>query len=111
MVAINVVNDSIACRDTANKIIYVLPVGDIIVPNAFTPGEGGPNGGAVNPFDRFNNTVFYPVIRKEFVALKFEVFNRWGEPNLPIKYSKCRMGWLCKRITGTSGSIYLQSTG
>ncbi len=91
MVAINVVNDSISCRDTANKIIYVLPVGDIIVPNAFTPGEGGPNGGAVNPFDRFNNTVFYPVIRKEFVALKFEVFNRWGEPI--FQSNTVNVGW------------------
>ncbi len=91
MVAFNVVNDSISCTDTASKVIYVLPVGDIIVPNAFTPGEGGPTGGSVNPFDRFNNTVFYPVIRKEFVALKFEVFNRWGEPI--FQSNTVNVGW------------------
>ncbi|MEQ8562933.1 MAG: gliding motility-associated C-terminal domain-containing protein, partial [Cytophagales bacterium] len=48
-------------------------------------------GGAINPFDRFNNTVFYPVIRKEFVALKFEVFNRWGEPI--FQSNTVNVGW------------------
>jgi gliding motility-associated-like protein len=91
MVAFNTINDTLACTDTATKLIYVLPVGDIIVPNAFTPVEGGPTGGAVNPFDRFNNTVFYPVIRKEFVDLKFEVFNRWGEPI--FQSNTVNVGW------------------
>ena len=91
LIAFNTINDSIACTDTASKFITVQPVGDIIVPNAFTPVEGGPTGGAVNPFDRFNNTVFYPVIRKEFVDLKFEVFNRWGEPI--FQSTTINIGW------------------
>ena len=67
------------CIDTfiLSAAVEALSDGGISIPNAFTPSEGGGNGGLYNG-NETNNDVFHPII---IGADEYElnIFNKWGE--------------------------------
>lgn len=83
LIATNIYN----CSDTAYGLIEV--TGDAIFPTAFTPNQGGSNGGTYNIFS-LTNDVFFPFISgvKEYELM---IFNRWGE--MVFKTNDVNIGW------------------
>ncbi len=83
------VTDVNGCTGSATSIIEILPIYDVVIPNAFTPDPNGGGGGAYDPTDLSNN-VFYPFVRfvKEF---KMRIWNRWGE--LVFETEDVKQGW------------------
>lgn len=84
-----VVTDVNGCTDEATSTIEILPIYDIVIPNAFTPNPNGGGGGTFDPND-LSNDVFYPFVRyvKEF---NMRVWNRWGE--LIFESTDPNVGW------------------
>jgi large repetitive protein len=82
------VTDLNGCTDQATSPVQILPVYDIVIPNAFTPTANG-GGGAYDPND-LSNDVFYPFVRfvKEF---NMRIWNRWGE--LVFESDDVTKGW------------------
>ena len=82
------VADVNGCADSIVHIIQIDPVYEIVIPTAFTPGEGG-NGGFYDPSD-LGNDVFYPFVEHvdEFLM---RIYNRWGE--LIFESTDVRRGW------------------
>lgn len=71
------VRDLNHCEATDHRLINVLPVYDITIPNAFTPSAGSQGGGYYTPGD-LSNDIFYPFV--DYVdQMEFLIFNRWGE--------------------------------
>lgn len=86
------------CFDTlkVENGILVQTACTVVFPNAFTPQESGPHGGACNPFDLDNTTfeVFYPKMDPTMGEMKryeLEIFTRWGE--LIFHSDDPRVGW------------------
>jgi len=77
------------CRDTTFTEIYVVPLHELIIPNAFTPN---PNGGGGGMFDinSIENDVFFPWTDhvSEFEML---IYSRWGE--LIFQSNDINIGW------------------
>ncbi|MEE4177197.1 MAG: PKD domain-containing protein [Bacteroides sp.] len=74
------------CFDTLqlDNALLVQTACTVVFPNAFTPQESGPHGGACDPYDLDNTTfeVFYPKMDPNMGEMKryeLEIFNRWGE--------------------------------
>lgn len=63
--------------------------GGIIVPNAFTPNQNGPNGGVIVP-GNFDNDVFHP-LSTGVTKYRLSIFNRWGE--LIFESTDINIGW------------------
>lgn len=63
--------------------------GDLVFPNAFTPGNTGPTDGVYDPAS-FENDFFFPVY-EGVENYRLQVFNRWGE--LVFESADVRMGW------------------
>lgn len=72
-------NNEWNCPDTfmLESATTAIASGDIRFPNAFTPGSGGPTGGAYDPRG-YDNDVFFPV-HEGVENYRLEIFNRWGE--------------------------------
>jgi gliding motility-associated-like protein len=73
------------CRDTMTmqQAVLVEAPGSILFPNAFSPSENGPTGGAYPcgeeaTHDPHENDIFHPVY-KSVTTYKLEIYNRWGE--------------------------------
>ena len=67
-------------KDDTVRNIEIIPVGNIYVPNAFTPNNDGVNH------------VFKPsIINIEEDSYQFSVFNRWG--NLIFETTDTNQGW------------------
>ncbi len=83
------VQDVNGCTATATQQVELLPVYDIVIPNAFTPNTGGGGGGGYDPND-LSNDVFYPFVRfvKDF---RMRIWNRWGE--LVFESDDVMRGW------------------
>ena len=65
------------CKDSIFKNLRINPVYELVIPNAFTPNQGGGNGGFYNKND-LSNDVFY--IHTDLVSsYELQIFNRWGE--------------------------------
>ena len=77
------------CTSTATQILQITPVYDITLPNAFTPGQGGGNGGAFDPND-LSNDVFYAFV-EHVEDFRMRIFNRWGE--LVFESDELTRGW------------------
>lgn len=63
--------------------------GDLLFPNAFTPGNNGPTDGVYDPTS-FENDFFFP-IHEGVEDYRLQVFNRWGE--LVFESVDVRKGW------------------
>ncbi|MCC6841196.1 MAG: PKD domain-containing protein [Flavobacteriales bacterium] len=74
-----IANNQWNCPDTfaVAGVVTALAGGDIVFPNAFTPGNNGPTDGVYDP-NSFDNAIFHPM-SSGVVAYKLQVFNRWGE--------------------------------
>ena len=79
------------CIDTfiLSSAVEALTEGGISIPNAFTPSEGGSNGGVFGHADA-NNDVFHPIISgaEEY---ELNIFNKWGE--LMFVSKDVNIGW------------------
>ena len=84
-----IVTDIRGCVDTAVHVVNILPVYDIVIPNIFTPGSEGGNGGWYDPND-LSNDVFYPFV-KYIDDFNMRIFNRWGE--LIFESTDLFVGW------------------
>jgi len=86
-----IANNAWNCPDTFRMAGAVTAIagGEIAFPNAFTPGNTGPNGGVYDP-NSFENDIFHP-LSKGVVDYKLQVFNRWGE--LLFETQDVRQGW------------------
>lgn len=62
--------------DTIVNAVTVEKGNLLLVPNAFTPRNDGPNGGVLS--DDVSNDVFYP-ITEGAAEIRLQIFNRWGE--------------------------------
>lgn len=68
------------CKDDTVRNIEIIPVGNIYIPNAFTPNNDG------------INDVFKPSLNNiEEDSYQFSVFNRWG--NLLFETTAAGQGW------------------
>ena len=85
------IKDTNQCSDTAYGQVTIKPVYTLTIPNAFTPGSNGSNGGHADPSD-VTNSVFFPITTDQYVdTYEFSVFNRWGEL---LFYTKdLHVGW------------------
>jgi len=70
-----IASNEFGCKDTA--VAEVTTHTDLVVPNAFTPNNGGASGGYYD-VGSLNNDIFFPYT-SGVVEFKFEIFNRWGE--------------------------------
>jgi gliding motility-associated-like protein len=88
----HIVNPSttVVCADTTTLEIVARDVGQIQVPNAFTPNPAGPNGGVVDTSTP-NNDVFLPIIKGNIKEFMMQVFDRWG--NLVFESRDKNRGW------------------
>ncbi len=86
-----IANNEWNCPDTFRLEIAVTGKvsGELVFPNAFTPGNSGPTGGVYDPRS-FDNDIFFPLY-EGVEAYKLEVFNRWGE--LLFVSDDVRVGW------------------
>jgi gliding motility-associated-like protein len=83
-----VANDArYACPDTATRPLVLLPLGQIFVPNAFTP-----NG------DPYNQT--FRVVGQGIEQLELRIFNRWGK--LIYVINSPEAGWDGRTQNGAS---------
>jgi gliding motility-associated-like protein len=76
-----VVSTVLGCFDTAYSQVPVnaIEVGQVQVPNAFTPNPFGPTGGYFDP-QAFDNEVFFPILSGVSASnFTLSIFNRWGE--------------------------------
>ncbi len=86
-------NNTHNCPDTYTIVRAVTAdgVGEVHIPNAFTPSFDGSSDGKYDPND-FNNNIFHPVlsgVADENYA--FRIFNRWGE--LIFETFNKEIGW------------------
>ena len=66
------------CTDTVSNTVLIETYEDgIVIPNAFIPDPSGPSDGVYNIHSPYNQ-IFFPY-SEDAVAMKFYVFNRWGE--------------------------------
>ena len=63
--------------------------GDIVFPNAFTPGNTGPTDGVYDQ-NSFDNDIFHPM-SEGVQEYHLQVFNRWGE--LLFETDDIHKGW------------------
>lgn len=75
------------CSDTA--FIEIITDADLVVPNAFTPNNGGSSGGYYD-INSLDNDIFFPYA-SGIVDYKFEIFNRWGE--IVFATNNFKQGW------------------
>jgi len=73
------VTDANGCQNTDSMTIYVLGVPTAIIPNGFTPNGDG------------LNDIFKVGHYENFILLKMQVFNRWGE--LIFESTDINSGW------------------
>ncbi|MEX2597515.1 MAG: PKD domain-containing protein [Salibacteraceae bacterium] len=81
------------CKDTMLSQVPVnaILVGDIKIPNAFTPNENGPLDGKYDPF-AFDNQIFFPIVSGVSADnYTLSIFNRWGE--LIFETNDVLRGW------------------
>lgn len=86
-----IANNQWDCPDTFSVagVVSALAGGDIIFPNAFTPGNNGPTDGVYDP-NSFENLIFHPMATG-VVDYKLQIFNRWGE--LLFVTQDVNVGW------------------
>jgi gliding motility-associated-like protein len=86
-----IANNEWNCPDTFQVLSAVTgeATGDIRFPNAFTPGNTGPTGGAYDP-NSYDNDHFFPLY-EGVEDYRLEIFNRWGE--LLFVTEDPRIGW------------------
>ncbi|HMN04821.1 MAG TPA: PKD domain-containing protein [Flavobacteriales bacterium] len=74
-----IANNMWNCPDTFSVpgAVSAIAGGEIIFPNAFTPGNTGPSDGVYDP-NSIENDIFHP-LSKGVVDYKLQIFNRWGE--------------------------------
>ena len=77
------------CKDSIFKNLRINPVYELKIPNAFTPSEGGGNGGFFDKKD-LSNDVFY-VHTELVIEYELLIFNRWGE--LVFETKDVNQGW------------------
>nr|MDQ3101228.1 PKD domain-containing protein [Bacteroidota bacterium] len=83
------VQNAQGCTSSVTNIIEITPDYDVTVPNAFTPGTNGGNGGGYGQHD-LSNDVFYPFVR-HVEDFRMRIFNRWGE--LVFESNELAKGW------------------
>ena len=90
LLAINNHGNGIVCIDTLIQRVQAKAQGFTRVPNAFTPGTSGPNGGIDNGSGLSRNDIFLPIMKgvKEF---QMQIFDRWG--NLVFESRETNRGW------------------
>lgn len=86
-----IANNAWNCPDTFSLpgAVSSIAGGEIIFPNAFTPGNTGPTDGVYDP-NSYDNDIFHP-LSKGVEEYRFQVFNRWGE--LLFETDDIRKGW------------------
>lgn len=79
------------CPDTFSipGAVTSIAGGDIVFPNAFTPGNTGPTDGVYDP-NSFDNDIFHPM-SEGVQEYHLQVFNRWGE--LLFETDDIHKGW------------------
>lgn len=83
-----VIANEYGCADSIQHGIRIRPVYNIVIPNAFTPGNQGGNG-FYDPAST-SNTIFYPFA--DYVSgFEMSIFNRWGE--LIFESNAFSYGW------------------
>jgi gliding motility-associated-like protein len=82
-----VLDGDLVCYDSATQVVIGKSGGRVKIPNAFTPNQGGPNGGRD---DGLFNDVFRPLMEgvEEF---EMQIFDRWG--NLIFESKDKSQGW------------------
>lgn len=85
------VRSEYGCEDsiTVLRAVTAEGGGNVIVPNAFTPGTSGPNGGHIDQGGV--NDVFHPVFKGKVENYHLLVYNRWGE--LVFETKDTKIGW------------------
>lgn len=73
------VTDSIGCKSTAQKTIYVYDNCFVTVPTGFTPNNDG------------KNDFLHPLAAVKADKLEFKIFNRWGQ--LVFQTKNWKQGW------------------
>jgi gliding motility-associated-like protein len=84
--------NSFGCKDTFKlpNLIRVSAVGNIEVPNAFTPSTLGPsNDGYFDP-SSLKNDIFHPVLTG-IKTYQLRIYNRWGE--MVFETTNQKVGW------------------
>lgn len=86
-----IANNMWNCPDTFNLPGAVTSIagGEIVFPNAFTPGNMGPTDGVYDA-NSYDNDIFHPM-SKGVEKYRLQVFNRWGE--LLFETEDIRQGW------------------
>lgn len=86
-----IANNQWNCPDTFSieGAVTAIAGGEILFPNAFTPGTSGPTDGVYDP-DSFENNIFHPM-SEGVVVYKLQIFNRWGE--LLFETEDVNKGW------------------
>ena len=83
------VANQFGCVDEQGLWIQINPYVKFVVPTAFTPNQGGGNGGEYDPND-LSNDIFYP-ITQYVETFNMKIFNRWGE--LVFESRDINRGW------------------
>lgn len=86
-----IANNTWNCPDTFSiaGAVTAIAGGEIVFPNAFTPGNLGPTDGVYDP-NSMDNDIFHP-LSQGVVDYKLQVFNRWGE--LLFETTDVNKGW------------------
>ena len=86
-----IANNAWNCPDTFSipSAVTAIAGGEIVFPNAFTPGNNGPTDGVYDP-NSFDNDIFHP-LSEGVQEYKLQVFNRWGE--LLFETEDIHKGW------------------
>ncbi|MEM9856194.1 MAG: PKD-like domain-containing protein [Bacteroidota bacterium] len=86
--------DGVICSDITSVIVDVQEGGFTRTPNAFTPSQNGPRGGAFDPRNPSSgggiNDVFLP-ITEGVLEFQMFIFDRWG--NLIFESNDKNFGW------------------
>lgn len=80
--------NNVVCSDTLKQQVQARQGGVTKVPNAFTPGLGGPNGGQSS--NGSFNDVFLPIV-KGADEFNLQIYDRWG--NLIFESNSAQVGW------------------